>query len=893
MTPGVDVLLADGRIATVRSVLATDEAALVRLHEDVSEDSVRFRFFGANPAAGRRYAEHLGATAGTDDVLALVAVLDADLVGVASAEVLPGGRAEVSFLVSDAAHGLGIGTLLLEHLAAHARDRGITDFTADVLVENSTMARVLTDCGFDLERMSEHGVVTFRLSTAATERAVAAADAREARAESRSLAPLLRPASVAVVGVRRSGGGVGRAVLEEIVRGGFPGDVYVVHPGEVPVVGAQVVPDLASIGRPVDLVVVTVPSPRVPDVVGAAARAGARAAVIVTSGFAEAGAEGRRVQRELVAVARRHSMRLVGPNCLGVISTAPGVRLNATFARGLPEPGGLAVASQSGGVGIALLDLAQESGVGLASFVSLGNKADVSGNDLLAAWLEDPDVTAAGLYLESFGNARKFARVARRFAERKPLLAIVGGRSTGGRRAGGSHTAAAATPEVGVDALFAQSGVIGCRGLDELADTARLLTTQPLPAGPRLAVVGNAGGLGVLAADAASGCGLVLPELGAQIRDRLFGDAARVAAVDNPVDLGAAATSDALLAATRAALDADEVDAVLAVVAGTRVTDASGFLAELAGPRGDSGAKPLLLVVVGDVEVPASRGGFARFRSVEDATRALGHAAAYAAWRASPSGPAEPVVPGLASRARALATERRVEAEASPGWLRVDRSRQLLSLYGVDVLESRVERGLPRLLDAAHELGYPVVLKAGDPAIVHKTERGLVRTGLAAPADVVAAAGDLALALGVPEPDLLVQAQTAPGVEMAVGVVRDDSFGPLVMVATGGVATDVWDDRVFLLPPFTRSDAGRAIRRLRAWPLLAGFRGARGVDVAALEGLVHAVGVLSRDVATIAELDLNPVVMAPAGATCVDVKVRLGATEGDDDGVPRRLRTAT
>jgi acyl-CoA synthetase (NDP forming)/GNAT superfamily N-acetyltransferase len=891
MTAAVDVLLADGRIATVRPVLATDRAALVSLHEDVSDDNARLRFFGVNPLAGRRYAEHLGATAGTDAVLALVAVLDAELVGVASAEVLRGDRAEVSFLVSDAAHGLGIGTLLLEHLAAHARDRGISDLTAEVLVENSTMARVLTDCGFDLERMSEHGVVTFRLSTTATERAVAAADAREARAESRSLAPLLRPASVAVVGVRRAGGGVGRAVLEEVIGGGFTGDVYVVHPGGLHVADVRVVPDLASIGRPVDLVVVTVPSPQVPDVVRAAAQAGARAAVIMTSGFAEAGAEGRRVQGELVAVARRHSMRLVGPNCLGIVSTGPGVRLNATFARGLPGPGGLAVASQSGGVGIALLDLAQQSGVGLASFVSLGNKADVSGNDLLAAWLEDPDVTAAALYLESFGNARKFARLARRFAQRKPLLAIVGGRSSGGRRAGSSHTAAAATPEVGVDALFAQSGVIGCRGLDELADTARLLTTQPLPTGPRLAVVGNAGGLGVLAADAANHFGLVLPELGQQIGDRLSGDAARVAAVDNPVDLGATATSDALLAATRAALSSDEVDAVLTVVAGTKVTDASGFLAVLAGSRGDTGAKPLLLVAVGDVEVPESRGGFARFRSVEDATRALGHAAAYAAWLASPSGPGEPAVPALASRARALAAE--LLPGTSDGWVRVDRSRQLLSLYGVDVLESRVERGLPRLLEAAHQLGYPVVLKAGDPAIVHKTERGLVRPGLTAPEDVVAAAGDLALKLGVAEPHLLVQAEASPGVEMAVGVVRDDSFGPLVMVATGGVASDVWDDRVFLLPPFTLADAGRAIRRLRAWPLLAGFRGARGVDVPALEALVHAVGLLSRDVPAIAELDLNPVIMTSAGATCVDLKVRLRATDRDDDGVPRRLRTAT
>ena len=892
-TEVVDVLLADGRIATVRPVLAADQDALVELHDRVADNNVRLRFFALNRAAGHEYAEHLAATAGSADVLSLVALLGGELVAVASAEVIAEGAAEASFLVSDAAHGLGLGTLLLEHLAARARDGGINELTAEVLIDNHAMIRVMVDCGFDLERTSDRGVVTFRMGTAATERAVAAADGREALAESRSLAPLLRPRSVAVVGVRRDGGGVGHAVLEEILRGGFAGEVYVVHPGDFDADGARVVPDFTAIGAPVDLVVVAVPSARVVDVVREAADAGAHAVVVITSGFAEAGAEGAEIQRELVAIARRHSMRLVGPNCLGVMSTGAGVQLNATFTRGLPRPGGLALASQSGGVGIALLDLAQETDLGLASFVSLGNKADVSGNDLLSAWMDDPDVTAAALYLESFGNARKFARIARRFAQRKPLLAIVGGRSSGGRRAGSSHTAAAAAPAVGVEALFAQSGVIGCHGLGELADTARLLMTQPLPAGPRLAVVGNAGGLGVLAADAATGFGLVVPELGEELQQRLRADAPGAAAVSNPVDLGAAATAVALLAATRAALDSDEVDAVLAVVAGTKVTDADGFLSQLARSRPGAGSKPLLLVSLGDVRVPESPDGFARFRSVEDATRALAHAASYAAWLTSPPAPPEPTVPGRASGARALASGLLSEAAGTGGWIRSGPARDLLSTYGIDVLEGCVERGLPQLLAAAHRLGYPVVLKAADPAVVHKTERGLVRTGLASPEDVLEAAGDLAAKLGSADPDLLVQLEAPAGVEMAVGVVRDDSFGPLVMLAAGGVATDVWDDRVFLMPPFSVADAGQAIRRLRIWPLLAGFRGARPVDVPALETLVHAVGQLALDIPEIAEMDLNPVIMSSEGAACVDVKVRLDSTEMADDGVPRRLRPAT
>ncbi|GAB3766943.1 acyl-CoA synthetase (NDP forming)/GNAT superfamily N-acetyltransferase [Nocardioides ginsengisegetis] len=893
----VDVLLADGTIATIRRVVPSDHEGLLALHDHLAEENLRMRFFGLNRAAGHDYAEHLAAAVGSTEVLALVALVGGDLVAVASAEVMAEGTAEISFLVADSAHGLGLGTLLLEHLAAEARGRGILEFTADVLVDNHAMLRVLADCGFDLQRRTDTGVVTFHMGTAATERAVAAADAREAGAEARSLAPLLYPRSIAVVGVRRSGGGVGRAVLEEVADGGFTGEVYVVHPGgsgALPEVsGARVVPDLAAIGSPVDLVVVAVPAGRVLDVVRDAAHAGARSAVILTSGFGEAGSDGAQAQRELVAIARRHSMRLVGPNCLGVMTTDADVRLNATFTRGLPQPGGLAVASQSGGVGIGLLDLARESGAGLASFVSLGNKADVSGNDLLAAWMDDPRVSAAALYLESFGNARKFARIARRFAQRKPLLAVVGGRSTGGRRAGASHTAAAAAPTVGVDALFAQSGVIGCSSLEELADAARLLTSQPLPSGPRLAIVGNAGGLGVLAADSATAGALVVPELSPVLQESLTARMPGAAGLSNPIDLGAAASADGLLATTETVLASDEVDAVLVIVAATKVTDADGFLRALADARSGLVDKPLLLVALGGAAVPEdSSRAFAAFRSVEDATRALAHAASYAAWLDTPAVPAVVRTPGAGDRARPVVDAALAEA-GTDGWLRPAQCRELLSAYGIDVLGGRVERRLSRILTAAHEIGYPVVLKAADPAVVHKTERGLVRPGLKAPDEVLEAAADLELKLGVPEPELLVQAQVPAGVEVAVGVVRDDGFGPLVMVAAGGVATDVWDDRVFLLPPLTAVDAARAVRRLRIWPLLAGHRGAKPVDVAALEALLQAVGQLAVEVPELAEMDLNPVIMSEAGAACVDVKVRLSPpARPADDGVPRKLRPA-
>lgn len=891
---GVDVLLADGKIATLRLIRPSDHDALVALHESIGDDNVRLRFFSLNRTAARTYAEHLSAAPEHGGPITLVALLDDELVAVASAEPGNPGEAEVSFLVSDRLHGLGLGTLLLEHLAAAARDRGIGRFTAEVLRDNGPMLRVITDCGFDVERRSDHGVVTLELDTAATERAVAAADLRERQAEARSLAPLLYPGSVAVVGVRRDGGGVGRAVLEELRLGGFAGEVFVVHPNHVEIQGMSAVADFASIGRPVDLVVVAVPAASVAAVVQEAVDAGARSAIVLSSGFAEEGRRGAETQRELVVMARRHSMRLVGPNCLGVMSTAPEVRLNATFTHGLPEPGGLAVASQSGGVGIALLDLAQESGVGLACFVSLGNKADVSSNDLLAAWMDDPRVTAAALYLESFGNARKFARIAHRFAERKPLLAVVGGRSSGGQRAGASHTAAAAAPAVGVDALFAQAGVIGCTTLAELADAARLLTTQQLPAGPRLGILGNAGGLGVLGADVATAEGLVVPQLSYHLQERISTTPHATVGLDNPVDLGAAASAEGLLAAASTLLGSDEVDAVLLIIAGTRVTDADGFLASLAAAA-DNPPKPMLLVAVGGVTVPADSPAFARFRSVEDATRALAHATTYASWLAAPPSSPGPDFRGAAERARCVAAAALGSHGADhQGWLTLEQARELVAGYGIEGPRAEVEKGLPGVLAAANRIGYPVAIKVADPAVVHKTDRGLVRPGLATPEDVRGALEAITSELGQPDPPVLVQAQVVGGIEVAVGVVRDPTFGPLVMIAAGGVATDVWDDRVFLLPPFGVNDATRAFRRLRIWPLLAGFRGTDAVDITALDKLVQAVGQLALDVPELVEMDLNPVIVTPTGASCVDVKIRLAPSGTPDDaGIPRRLRTPT
>ncbi|MEO5654079.1 MAG: GNAT family N-acetyltransferase [Marmoricola sp.] len=882
-----DVLLSDGSVAVVRGVRSADHEGLAALHEGASLASLRMRFFAVGRKAGQDYVEHLF-DADRPTVASLVVTVRDRIVALGTAEPISADMAEVAFMVDEEKHGQGLGSLLLEHLAAVCRDRGIRRFVAEVLSENHPMLGVFRDAGFEIARVTADGTVHVELGIAASSRAVAAADVREGQAETRSLAPLLYPRSVAVIGVRRDGTGIGAAVLGSIVAGGFTGSLHVVHPSGAVVAGVASTSRFVDLPSPVDLAIVAVPAAHVIEALADAVAAGIPTAVVISSGFKEMGAEGAALQRAMLDLARAHSMRLVGPNCLGVMSNGPEIRLNATFSHAVPPPGGLAIASQSGGVGIALIDMARDLGLGVGSFISLGNKADVSGNDLLAAWLNDPHVTAAALYLESFGNAPKFARVARRFAERKPLLAVVGGRSSGGRRAGASHTAAAAASGVGVDALFAQAGVIGCRSAEEITETALLLAGQPLPSGSRLAVISNAGGLGVLAADEADRAGLVVPELSSSLRATLGTHVHGTTGTSNPVDAGAGASPDDLGAIAAALLDSDEVDALVVVLVRTSVADPAPLVTALAACRAAGPDKPILLVPMGGLDpLPEDLTGITRYRSVSAAIQALARVTRYAAWLRVPREPGEPPDEDRATAARTVGA-RLVSTDRAEGWLDPASTAELLGPYGL-IPVGRSVLGPEEAGRAASEVGFPVVVKVAEPGIVHKTDRGLVRVGLTSHDEVVAAVREFGVELGQDSVPVLVQPLVS-GVELALGVVRDPGFGPLVMVAAGGVATDLLADRAFLLPPVTRADANRALRSLRSWPLLDGFRGTPRVDVDAVEQLIVSLGALATDVPEVSELDLNPVLVTPDGCSLVDVKVRLAASVPLDAGIPRRLR---
>ena len=879
-----DVLLADGSVALVRTLERGDREALLTLHDTVGLDSLRLRFFSASRAAGHSYVDHLIQHLDEGSVLGLALWQDDELVGLATAERLED-EAEVAFLVADRLHGHGVGTLLLEHLAALGRSAGIRRFTAEVLADNAPMLRVFVDAGFEVSRELDRGVVTVEMDTSVSEEALRAADTREAQAEAASLQALLRPARVAVVGARRDGSGVGAAVIDSIVQGGFLGDLVVIHPKAEEVGGVAAYPSFAKAPGPIDLVIVAVPPRSVTGCIKRAAVAGARAAVVITSGFAEIGPEGKLLQHELVRTARSLGIRVVGPNCLGLLDNQRDIRLSATFAGANPPPGGLAIASQSGGVGIVVTDLARRLGVGVAHFVSLGNKADVSGNDLLSAWADDDDVSAAALYLESFGNPAKFARIARRFAERKPLLAVVGGRSGSGVRAGISHTAAAATPSVRVDALFAQAGVIGCRHAEELTETALLLGTQPLPAGPRLGILGNAGGLGVLAADTATRYGLEVPVLSDDLAEKIARHVTGTVGTRNPVDAGAGGGAAALGALTSALLKTDEVDALLVVLASTRTLDQAATVKALKKARSTHPGKPMVAVLLGGIAAPPMH-GITVLPSVESAVRSLAHAVQYAEWLRAPR-----TAPPTTDPDRLVAVRRWVAtslAAHGPGWLDPDRISALLAPYGVTP-SGVVARGPEAAAAAAAEVGFPVAVKVADPAIVHKYERGLVRPGVATVSEVRTVVEDFVLATEDLHVPVLVQPM-AHGTELAVGVIRDPGLGPLVMVAAGGTAVEILDDSTLLLAPVTAQDAARALRSLRIWPLLSGYRGAEAVDEKALVDLVVAIGRLAVDVPELVEADLNPVVATPQGVALVDIKMRLDHGAPVDAGVPRRLR---
>ena len=874
----------------VRPIQPADADALADFHGRLSAETVYLRFFSPHPELSEKELHRLTSVDHSDRV-ALVAELSDRLVGVARYERRPGtDEAEVAFVVADEHQGRGIGTALLEHLAAAARENGVTRFVADTLPQNVQMLAVFRAAGFDERTSCEEGVTHVEMVIEPTDLTRAVVEEREHRAEAASVARLLTPRSVAVIGASRDPASVGHQVLRNLLTSGFAGPVYPVNPSATHVASVHAYPTVLDVPDSVDLAVIAVPARAVPDVVRQCAEKGVAGLVVLSAGFGEVDADGAAAQAELSRYARRHGMRLVGPNCIGVANTAVG--LNATFSPHAPRPGGIAMQSQSGALGIAILERSARIGLGVSSFVSVGNKADVSGNDLLQYWEDDPGTDVVLLYLESFGNPRKFSRIARRVSRRKPIVAVKSGRSAAGRRAASSHTAAMASPDVAVDALFRQAGVIRVDTLDELFDVALVLSSQPLPAGRRVAILGNSGGPGILATDACDGAGLTVPELSSATQTALRQVVDPHAAVANPVDLVAAATPAMYDEALRLVLADEAVDAVLVICTPTFAAPPAGVSAVLCDVA-SSTDKPLVGCFLAWPELPPLLGagdgtGVPGFPSPEPAARALARAATYSEWRRRPPG-AVPDLDGFdGARARGVAEAFLADAPDG-GWLPADRVGELLAAVGVPALATVDVAGADEAGRAATRLGYPVALKAAGAAVVHKSDVGGVRLGLRSEDEVVEAYRTMADRVGEAMTGAVVQQMAAPGVETIVGVVQDPLFGPLVMFGLGGVATELLGDRSFRILPLTDLDAAELVRSLRSSPLMFGYRGAPPVAVAALEAVLQRVARLAGSVPEVVELDLNPVIVSPSGAVAVDARVKVAALPSGAPSDVRRM----
>jgi len=860
----VDVLDAEGQVVRLRACRPADLDALRGLLRGLSARSRYLRFFSAGTAVVEPEAARL--TRPPDDQHAALLAETADrIVGVASYERIAARRAEFAVLVAESWQGRGVGTALVEELATIARENGIDTLVGDVLADNTSMLAVSR--GLDARSRSEPvGVVGVEIATLPGEAALAAMDARDRTAEHRSLAPALAPRSVAVVGAGRRPGGVGHEVLASIVDGGFTGPVFAVNRNASRVCGVRSVPSMADLPEPVDLMVVAVPAAAVPDVLTQAADRDVRAAVVLADE-----APGPGWQAEIRRIARAASIRLIGPNCLGVINTDPAVLLSASFAPRRPKAGGLAVASQSGAVGIAILDGASRSSVGVSTFVSLGNKADVSGNDLLAYWYDEPRTRAVALYLESFGNPGRFARLARQLGRRKPVLAVKSGRSASGRRAGAAHSAAAGTPDDLVENLFAQAGVIRTADPDELLDAARMLVDQPLLAGERIGIVGNAGGLNVLAADAAEAAGLTVPELPAPLTHVLGTRQA------NPVDLGAACTPTDLADAARRLGGSGAVDCLVVTVIALRTLELDELLRRIGAVLDHVPDLPAAVVLVGASDAPPQVGarGVPVYASGERALRAVGHAARYARWRREPVG--TPITPPGIDTEAARTRLRGVDA----GWLPAADTIGLLADYGIPVTGQVAAPG-----DAgwtADRSGYPVAGRAATPDTDADDGHRRLRDE--------AAMRTAAAAIGRPEEPALVEPTAGASVELMAGVRHDRLFGPLVVLAAGGDLGELIDDRVVHLLPLTDRDATAMWRRLRIAPLLTGHQGMPAADTGAVEQLLARLARLAADLPQIAELDLTPVVAGPTGLTVLDARVRVRVPSVEQDPYQHRLRS--
>lgn len=900
-------MLRDGRTCHLRPIHPDDAEGLRQFHSQLSSETIYFRYFAPYPELTERDVTRFVNVDYVDRV-ALVATFRDQIIGVGRYDKVSGRDAEVAFVVRDDQQGRGIGAVLLEHLAAAAWERGLRRFVAEVLPNNRRMLATFREAGYAVAQRMEDGVFHLTFDIEPTEKTLSVQASREHRSEARSVERLLNPVGVAVIGASTQPGRSGHEILRHLREYGLRGPLYAVHPTAEAILDVPAYPHITDVPGQVDLAVIAVPAESVQGVLAECAAAHVGGVIVIAAGFADSSdAQGRERQRQLVRVARESGMRVVGPNCLGIINTDPRVSLNASLSPIVPSRGRVGLFCQSGALGVTILQAVARRGLGLTSFISAGNRADVSANDLLQYWESDPATKLILLYLESIGNPRKFTRITRRLSRDKPVVAVRSGRYTQTLPLGHNIRRTLLPPKA-VDAVFEQSGVVQTSSLGELFDVAAILAYQPLPRGDRVAVVGSSPALAILAMDA----------LG-QARLAETGDVALPQSADAAV-IGAALGSaiadpncDAVLFAHIPSVGADQRDVHEAITEVSRRSDKPVIaVMPAADATGLIPAGSGLLAVPGPHGAP-EHGSVPTFSNVEDAVRALSLVRAYARWSQSEEEPV-PQFPDIDSeRARSLLQEwlasvgddstqvlsdnseytKAADPIAPTFELTSRQTEELLACYGIRLWRAIVVDSEEAAVAAAAELGYPVVLKTTAPWLAHRADLGGVRLNLESERALRSAYLSLVAQLDqVAAARLVVQRMAPPGVPTVVGAIDDALFGPVVRFGLGGVASELVGDEDYRIPPLSLEEARRLVAAPKAAPLLHGYRGAEPVDTEELCRIIVRVGLMADDLPALAALDLNPIVVSARSAAVLGAKARVRMTWDRLDVGVRRLLDA-
>jgi acetyl coenzyme A synthetase (ADP forming)-like protein len=887
----LDIVLRDGTVAHFRPIKPDDSRRLRRAFRRLGERSIYLRFFKVKPDLTYEEAEYFS-TVDYVDRMALVVIEDDEIVGIGryDRDKEKPDSAEVAFAVVDDHQHRGIGTELLQLLTLHARRNGIASFNAMVLAENNQMMRLFRNSGYSLERTLDEGVYSVRFPIEYSDDARRVELAHERQAVAASILPILYPKSIAVIGASRNPASIGGRLFHNLISGNFGGSLYPVNPSAESVHSVKAFPSVLDIPDTIDLAYIVVPARYVLQAVEECAQKKVRGLVVISAGFSEVGGEGIKLEEELLDTARDAGMRIVGPNCMGVLNTDKAVRLNGTFAPLVPSHGNVAFSSQSGALGIAILNYAARNNIGISSFVSVGNKADISGNDLLLAWEDDPATDVIALYLESFGNPRRFARLARHIAKKKPIVAVKSGRSTAGSRAASSHTGALASTDTAVEALFRQTGVIRTNTLEELFAVVQLLASQPVPKGRRVGVITNAGGPAILAADAMEATGLTLPELSEAIQSKLRSHLPAEAATGNPVDLIAAAGPAEYRAAIDTLLNSDEVDAVCVIYIPTSLGAIDSITAVIDEAANETESDKTILAVLMDPDLgPRQKleGTIAvpSFEFPETAAQALGRAVVYGEWLQRPEGEIpvfEDTTPEEAQRVVHAALER---MGAGGGWLTPSEVTDVLAAFGFSLPATHFVTSREAAAEAAEEVGGPVAVKVVSPSALHKTDVGGVLLGIEG-AEKAAEAFDQVTGV-VDEPEGALIQEMVPGdQEVLIGMTEDPLFGALIVYGGGGVTVELLHDVAFRIHPLTDRDATEMMRETRSFRLLEGYRGLPAADIPAVEETLLRVSAMIDALPELVEMDLNPVKVLDPGRGVRLVDARLRVAEPDERWLP-------